>query len=76
MQPLFYDQFDIDENFHKLKKLVQAMEKDIYKFVSPTKNKQAAVRARKSLGEIKELATSLRKSISKQRQLNDSDYDK
>ncbi len=76
MQPLFYDQFDIDENFHKLKKLVQAMEKDIYKFVSPTKNKQAAVRARKSLGEIKELATSLRKSISKQRQLNNSDYDK
>lgn len=74
MQPLFFDEFNIDEQYHKLKKLVTILEKDIYKFVSPTKNKQAAIRARKYLGEIRALSTSLRKSISKQRQHNDSEY--
>jgi hypothetical protein len=74
MQPLFYDEFNIDEQFQKMKKLVAVLEKDVYKFISPTKNKQAAVRARKRLGEIKELSTSLRKSISKQRNHNDSEY--
>lgn len=74
MQPLFYDEFNIDEQFQKMKKLVVALEKDVYKFISPTKNKQAAIRARKKLGEMKELSTELRKSISKQRQHNDSEY--
>ncbi len=74
MQPLFYDEFNIDEQFQKMKKLVAVLEKDVYKFISPTKNKQAAIRARKRLGEIKELSTSLRKSISKQRNHNDSEY--
>ena len=74
MQPLFYDEFNIDEQFQKMKKLVAALEKDVYKFISPTKNKQAAIRARKKLGEMKELSAELRKSISKQRQHNDSEY--
>jgi len=74
MQPLFYDEFNIDEQYQKLKKLVNSLEKDVYKFISPTKNKQAAIRARKRLGELKEISTELRKSISKQRHHNDSEY--
>ncbi len=74
MQPLFYDEFNIDEQFQKMRKLLSSLEKDLYKFISPTKNKQAAVRARKRLGEIRDLSTQIRKSISKQRQHNDSEY--
>ncbi len=74
MQPLFNDEFNIDEQYQKLKKLMNSLEKDVYKFISPTKNKQAAIRARKRLGELKELATEIRKSISKQRHHNDSEY--
>ena len=74
MQPLFYDEFNIDEQFQQLKKEVQKLEKEIYKFISPTKNKQAAIRARKSLGDIKKLAFDLRKSISKQKGHNQSEY--
>ena len=50
------------------------MEQDIYKFISPTKNKQAAIRARKGLAEIRRLASDLRKSISKQNGHNKSEY--
>jgi hypothetical protein len=74
MQPLFFDEFDIDGQFQQLKKKVQSLEKDIYKFISPTKNKQAAVRARKSLADIRRLSTELRKSISKQNGHNKSEY--
>lgn len=74
MQPLFFDEFDIDEKFQELKKKVKLMEQDIYKFISPTKNKQAAIRARKGLAEIRRLASDLRKSISKQNGHNKSEY--
>lgn len=74
MQPLFFDEFNIDEQFQMLKKTVQQLEKDVYKFISPTKNKQAAVRARKKLGEIKKMSSEIRKAISKQKHHNDSEY--
>lgn len=74
MQPLFFDEFNIDEQFQQLKKKVQSLEKDIYKFISPTKNKQAAVRARKSLADIRRLSSELRKAISKQNGHNKSEY--
>ncbi len=73
-QPLFFDEFNIDEQFQTLKKKVKDLERDLYKFISPTKNKQAAVRARKSLGEIKKLSLELRKAISKQKGHNISEY--
>ncbi len=74
MQPLFFDEFNIDEQFQQLKKKVNSLEKDIYKFISPTKNKQAAIRARKSLAQIRRLSTELRKAISKQNGHNKSEY--
>jgi len=74
MQPLFFDEFDIDEQFQKLKKCVNELEPDIYKFISPTKNRMAAVRARKQLGDIKKLAFQLRKAISKQKAHNSNEY--
>lgn len=73
-QPLFFDEFDIDSQFQELKKKVNSMEKEIYKFIGPTKNKQAAIRARKTLADIRKLATELRKSISKQNGHNKSEY--
>lgn len=73
-QPVFYDEFNIDEQYHKLKKLVNALERDVYKFVSPTKNKCAGTRARKYLREIKIVSAELRRSILKQKQHNDSQY--
>jgi hypothetical protein len=72
--PVFFDEFEIDSQFQELKKKVNKMEQDIYKFISPTKNKQAAKRARKSLGEIRKIASELRKSISKQNAHNNSEY--
>lgn len=74
MQPLFFDEFNIDEQYQQLKKTVINLEKDIYKFISPTKNKQAAIRARKRLGEIRILCTEIRKSISKQKDHNNNEY--
>lgn len=73
--PAFYDEFNIDEQYQLIKKLAIKLEKDIYKFISPTKNKQAAMRARKALGEIRTISLKLRKSISKQRNHNNSKYD-
>lgn len=74
MKPLFYDEFNIDEQYHELKKLITLLEKDIYKFISPSKNKEAALRARKKLREIKKVAGNLRMDISKQRHHNSSEY--
>ncbi len=74
MQPLFFDDFNIDEQYQELKKLLTQLEKDVYKFISPTKNKQAAIRARKALGKIRTKSTELRRCISKQRNHNDSEY--
>lgn len=73
-QPLFFDEFDIDSQFQEIKKKIIGMEKEIYKFIGPTKNKQAAIRARKTLAEVRKLATELRKSISKQNGHNRSEY--
>lgn len=70
----FYDEFNIDQQYQKLRKLVASMEKDVYKFINPTKNKQASTRARNKLREIRDLSIALRKSISKQRHHNQSEY--
>ena len=74
LQPLFFDEFDIDSQYQEMKKKINGLEKEIYKFIGPTKNKQAAIRARKALGEIRKLSSELRKSISKQNGHNKNEY--
>lgn len=74
LQPLFFDEFDIDSQYQEMKKKINGLEKEIYKFIGPTKNKQAAIRARKALGEIRKLSAELRKSISKQNGHNKNEY--
>lgn len=74
MQPLFFDEFNIDEQYHKLKHTVSLLEPEVYKFISPTKNRQAARRSRKLLQEVRKLALELRKSIAKQTHHNNSQY--
>jgi hypothetical protein len=71
---MFYDDYNIDEQYQKLRKILIDTEGDLYKFLGRTKNDTAAVRARKNLKEIEELITPLRKSIQMQRQDNKSEY--
>jgi hypothetical protein len=74
IQPFFFDEFEIDEQFQQLKRNVLKAEVDIYKFISPTKNKKAAVRAKKLLYELKKMSFNLKKSINKQMQHNNNEY--
>ena len=71
---MFYDDHNIDEQYQKIRKILQETEVDLYKFLGRTKNDAAAVRARKNLKEIEELMTPLRKSIQMQRQDNKGEY--
>lgn len=71
---MFYDDHNIDEQYQKLRKLLIETERDLYKFLGKTKNDTAAVRARKTLKEIEELITPIRKSIQMQRQDNKGEY--
>ncbi len=71
---MFYDDHNIDEQYQKLRKLLLETEGDLYKFLGKTKNDTAAVRARKTLKEIEELITPIRKSIQMQRQDNKGEY--
>jgi hypothetical protein len=71
---MFNDNYDIDGNYQKMRKLMNQLESDLYKFIGPTKNKSAAIRARRVLGELKDLSHKVRVSISKQRQDNNSEY--
>ncbi len=72
--PIFNDEFNIDDDYQKMKNLAIHLEKDIYNFIGPNKNKSASIRARKQLREIKTLCANLRKAISNQRAHNDSEY--
>jgi hypothetical protein len=73
-QKLFYDKYNIDEHYQKMRKLMAELEVDTYKFIGRTKNRAASVRARKTLKEMWKLATKMRESIRKQRQDNLSEY--
>lgn len=72
---MFYDDYNIDEQFQQIRKLLSETESELYKFIGKTKNNAASVRARKHLKEIEELIVPLRKSIQMQRQDNKSQYD-
>jgi len=71
---MFYDDYNIDEQFQKIRKLLNESESELYKFIGKTKNDTASVRARKKLKLIEELILPLRLSIQKQRQDNKSQY--
>lgn len=73
-QKLFYDEFDIDGQYQKLRKLMSIFEKDVYQFISPTKNKKASVRAKTTLRKIRKVAVELGRSINKQRDHNGNEY--
>jgi len=74
MIPQFNDNHLIDDNFQKLKILIQQAELDVYKFIGPTRNRKAGRRARKKMIKIKELANKISVGIMHQGQEFDSEY--
>lgn len=73
-QKLFYDEFDIDGQYQKMRKLMNSFEKDIYQFLSPTKNKKASARAKTALRKIRKIAIELGRNIEKQKDHNGNEY--
>lgn len=71
---MFNDNYDIDEQYQNLKKLVVALEKDLYSFLGPARNKTASIRTRKLLRKISKTTNVIRKCIIKQRQDNSGEY--
>lgn len=74
MIPHFHDDYNVDENFQKLKYLLEQAEIDVYKFIGPTRNRKAGRRARKKMIRIKELAHKISVGIMHQGQDFDSEY--
>lgn len=74
MIPQFNDNHSIDDNFQKIKHLIQQVEQDIYKFIGPTRNRKAGRRARKKLIKIKKLTHQVSIGIMHQGQDFDSEY--
>lgn len=74
MIPQFNDNNDIDNNFQKLKFLIEQAEEDVYKFVGPVRNRKAGRRSRKRMMKIKELAHKISVGIMRQGQEFDSEY--
>jgi hypothetical protein len=71
---MFNDEYGIDEQYQRIRKLLLEAEPDLYKFIGRTKNDTAAIRARKIFKEIEGLLVPLRKSMQLQRQDNKSKY--
>lgn len=79
---MFNDDYNIDEQWQKLKRLVSEvdpyyrtnLQDDIYKFIGRNKNVEASIRARNKLNDIRKLCESLRKGMLQQRQDNQSEY--
>jgi hypothetical protein len=70
----FHDNHNVDNNFQKLKYLIEQAEEDVYKFIGPTRNRKAGRRARKKLIKIRELAHKISVGIMHQGQDFDSEY--
>lgn len=68
------DFYGIEEDWKRFVELVNKSDKDINFFIGPKKGKNASVRARNNLNEIRKLCVEIRGKILKQRQDNDSDY--
>jgi hypothetical protein len=73
-QMMLNDNYNIDETFHYIKKLLNEAEPDLYKFIGRTRNKKASKRARKNISMAGKLVHVLLKNIVKQRHDNDNQY--
>ena len=71
----FNDDYNIDERFQQIKEVLIESEKDLFKFIGPTRNKKAATRFRKNMNEIRRMIHQIRKAVQYQRQVNDSVYE-
>jgi hypothetical protein len=69
----FSDEYDIDEKWQKLKRLMEKTEPRLYKFMFK-ETVDASIDARNNLNELRKLCIELRSSILKQRQDNQSKY--
>lgn len=74
MIPQFNDNHNVDNNFQKLKYLLEQVEADVYKFIGPIRNRKAGRRARKKMIKIRELAHKISVGIMHQGQDFDSEY--
>lgn len=70
----FNDDYELDDQYQKLRKMLKDMEYDFYEFLGPTMNKSAATRVRNKLREIRDASVKFYHDIAKQRQDNDSHY--
>jgi len=68
-----FDDYFIDDNWQKLKRLIDKTEPRLYKFLFKGTQK-ASVDARNNLNEIRKLCIEIRQGILNQRQDNNSDY--
>jgi len=68
------DEYNIREDWELFKKNCNEFELQLTKFLSHTKNKEAGIRARKKLKELKIQTKFLAKKILKKKQDYDSDY--
>jgi hypothetical protein len=68
-----FDEYFIDENWQRLKKLVDRIEPRLYKFLFKN-TVDASIDARNDLNEMRKLCIEIRKGILNKRQDNESDY--
>mgnify|MGYP003981553395 CR=1 FL=1 len=69
----FSDEYDIDEKWQRIKRLIEKTEPRLYKFMFKG-TVDASIDARNNLNELRKLMIELRGSILSQRQDNESEY--
>lgn len=67
------DDYNIDENWQKIKRLVDRIEPRLYKFLFK-ETRDASIDARNDLNELRKLCIEIRANILAQRQDNESNY--
>ena len=69
----FSDEYDIDEKWQRIKRLIEKTEPRLYKFMFKG-TVDASIDARNNLNELRKLMIELRGSILSQRQDSESEY--
>ncbi len=69
----FSDEYDIDEKWQRIKRLIEKTEPRLYKFMFKG-TVDASIDARNNLNELRKLMIELRASVLKQREDNESEY--
>ena len=69
----FSDEYNIDEKWQRIKRLIEKTEPRLYKFMFKG-TVDASIDARNNLNELRKLMIELRGSILSQRQDNESEY--